>query len=84
METARLTPHTTLKWSANVEPDLLGYAVLYRRTDEPTWTHRRVVAKDQIEVTLEGISKDDWLFAVEAFDSGGNRSVPVYPAPSAR
>jgi hypothetical protein len=42
------------------------------------------VAKDQTEVTLEGLSKDDWLFAVEAFDERDHRSVPVYPQPQMR
>jgi hypothetical protein len=84
MEVTRLTPHTTLRWAKNAESDLAGYAVLMRRTHEPTWTARRVVAKDPTEVTLEGFSKDDWLFAVEAFDARGRRSVPVYPLPATR
>ncbi|MHC4839162.1 MAG: hypothetical protein ACYTF3_13450, partial [Planctomycetota bacterium] len=63
------------------EEDLAGYAVLMRRTHEPLWTERRVVGKVE-EVTLEGYSKDDWLFAVEAVDEDGRRSLPVYPAPT--
>ena len=84
METTKLTPHTTLRWAKSPEADLGGYAVLWRLTHEATWTHRRVVAKDQTEVTLEGLSKDDWLFGVEAFDAAGHRSVPVYPVPQLR
>jgi Peptidase family M28 len=84
MDVTKLTPHTTLRWAKSPEPDLAGYAVLWRLTHEPTWTHRRVVPKDQTEVTLEGLSKDDWLFAVEAFDERGHRSVPVYPVPQMR
>lgn len=79
---ARLTPHTELAWTANTEDDLAGYAVLYRRTHEPQWTHRAVVAKDKTSVVMKGLSKDDWLFAVEAFDTKGRRSVPIYPTPS--
>jgi hypothetical protein len=77
-----LTPHTELRWEANPEDDLAGYAVLYRRTHEPTWTHRRTLGKDATTVVMEGLSKDDWLFAVQAVDSMGRRSVPVYPTPS--
>jgi hypothetical protein len=84
MDISKLTPHTTLRWAGNAETDLAGYAVLFRRTHEPTWTARRVVAKEETEVTLEGFSKDDWLFAVEAFDEAGRRSVPVYPLPATR
>ena len=33
------------------------------------------------EITLENVSKDDWLFAVEAYDASGATSLPVYPQP---
>jgi hypothetical protein len=33
---------------------------------------------------MEALNKDDWLFAVEAFDTKGRRSLPVYPRPSSR
>jgi hypothetical protein len=79
-----LTPHSTLRWKANEEADLAGYAVLVRRTHEPTWTGRFVVEKGRTEIELKGYSKDDWLFAVEAFDAAGRRSPPVYPAPQMR
>lgn len=77
-----LTPHTTLRWRANREEDLGGYAVLVRHTHEPDWSERIVCAPDSTEITLEGYSKDDFLFAVEAFDTDGNRSLPIYPYPS--
>ncbi|HYC78495.1 MAG TPA: hypothetical protein VEI02_12785, partial [Planctomycetota bacterium] len=84
VDVTELTPHTRLRWAANVEPDLAGYAVLLRRTHEPTWTGRVVVPKERTEALLEGYSKDDWLFAVEAFDAAGRRSPPVYPVPQMR
>ncbi len=77
----KLSPHTRLTWTPSPEKDLAGYAVLRRRTHEPDWTHRQVVPVDQVEIILEGVSKDDWLFGVEAFDKAGNRSLPVYPEP---
>jgi hypothetical protein len=84
MDATKLTPHTTLRWAPNAEADLAGYAVLWRMTHEPTWTRRLAVPKGRTEVTLEGVSKDDWLFAVEAVDEHGHRSVPVYPTPAMR
>ena len=84
MDCRKLSPHTRLTWTPSPEKDLAGYAVLRRRTHEPDWTHRRVVPADQVEITLEGVSKDDWLFGVEAFDEAGNRSLPVYPEPRFR
>ncbi len=84
VDTRDLTPHTRLQWAA-AEPDhgVAGYAVLMRRTHEPTWTERRVLGLVN-EVTLEAISKDDWLFAVEAYDEAGHRSRAVYPTPRRR
>jgi hypothetical protein len=77
---SKLTPNTTLKWKANVEEDLGGYAVLVRHTNEKTWTERHDVGK-VTSATLEGYSKDDYLFAVESYDKLGHRSLPVYPTP---
>jgi hypothetical protein len=84
MDATKLTPDTTLRFAAGREADLAGHAVLFRRTDAPTWTHRRAVPKGETTVTLEGVSKDDWLFAVESVDEAGHRSVPVYPLPQMR
>lgn len=81
VDISSLTPHTTLRWKANPEKDLGGYAVLVRRTHEPDWTERMLVAKEDTSITLEGYSKDDYLFAVEAYDEAGNRSLAVYPFP---
>jgi hypothetical protein len=83
MDATKLTPHTTLRWAKSADPGV-GHAVLFRMTHEPTWTHRRVAPKGATEITLEGFSKDDWLFAVEAFGAEGHRSVPVYPVPQMR
>ena len=80
----RPAPHTVLRWKAVEAKDLAGYASLYRRTHEPFWTHRRALGKDQTSATMEALNKDDWLFAVEAFDTKGRRSLPVYPRPSSR
>jgi hypothetical protein len=82
--TAELTPHTELRWSKNPEADLKGYGIVYRRTHEPQWTHRVVVDSEQTSHVLVGVSKDDWLFGVEAIDQKGNRSLPVYPRPARR
>lgn len=79
-----LSPHTRLTWAPSTEKDLAGYAILRRETHEPDWTHRTVVAPEELEITLQGISKDDWLFGVEAFDEDGHRSLPVYPTPRFR
>ncbi len=77
--TRALTPHTTLRWSKGRESDLRGYNVLVRETTAPLF-ERRIPVGDATEVTLEGVSKDDHVFAIEAEDKDGHRSLAVYPA----
>ena len=76
MDTSKLTPHTRLSWAD--DPAAAGWRVRMRRTWEPTWTESRDVGRER-DVTLTGYSKDDWLFAVEAYGPEGHRSLPVYP-----
>ena len=84
LDVSELSPDTRLVWDPPQEGDPVdGYAVLLRRTHEPDWTERRLVGRVQ-EVLLEGVSKDDWLFAVEAVHADGWRSLPVYPRPVSR
>ena len=42
---------------------------------------RAIVVGAVRDYTLKGISKDDVLFAVEAYDALGRTSVMVYPVP---
>ncbi len=80
--TADLTPHTELRWTASAHA--AAHAVLLRRTHEPLWSERRAVPAGAEKMVLEGYSKDDWLFAVEAVGMSGARSLPVFPAPAQR
>jgi acetylornithine deacetylase/succinyl-diaminopimelate desuccinylase-like protein len=81
LDVSKLSPHSRLTWSPGGGQPPAGYAILLRRTHEPSWTERRVVG-GATDVTLENVSKDDWLFAVESFDVAGHRSLPVYPTPA--
>jgi acetylornithine deacetylase/succinyl-diaminopimelate desuccinylase-like protein len=86
MDTSKLSPHTRLHWNpalpgAEGSEGVAGHRVRLRRTSEPSWT-ASVDAGAASEITLENTSKDDWLFAVEAYDAQGNTSLPVYPQPS--
>ncbi len=84
VDATKLTPDSLLRWQqADAAAGVAGYAVLLRRTDEPNWSERRVAGAVG-ELLLEKISKDDWLFAVEAYDAAGHRSLPVYPTPKMR
>lgn len=77
---ARQAYDTSLTWKRGEEPDLAGYRVVWRTTEQPYWQRSRDVG-DASEVLLKGLSKDDLFFAVQAVDKDGNASLPVVPSP---
>ncbi|WP_426192725.1 M20/M25/M40 family metallo-hydrolase [Massilia sp. DWR3-1-1] len=77
--TARLSNQTDLSWTANAEPDLAGYRVVWRDTTAATWQHSQYVAK--VTAVSMPISKDNVLFGVQAIDVEGNVSPASYPVP---
>ena len=78
IDARELTDDTTLSWSANTEPDLAGYEIVWRDTTEPLWTHSRFVG-DVTTYTVEDITKDNFHFGVRAVDRAGNRSTVRFP-----
>lgn len=77
MLTKTLSYDTTLRWDA--VPGATGYEVVYRRTNEATWTGVRSAGNaTQVRVPF---SKDNMIFGVRAVDAQGHRSVAVYPQP---
>jgi len=78
--TKRLTNDTDLQWSANTEPDVAGYEIVWRETTSPVWTHARMVG-NVTTYTMIGMSKDNYFFGVRAVDRDGNRSPVTYPKP---
>jgi len=84
--TSSLSYDAALRWNANTEPDLAGYEVVWRETDENDWTH--VIPVGLPEPDANGVvrytaplSKDDFFFGVRAVDTHGNRSPVVFPRP---
>lgn len=77
METVRLENQTTLAWSANPEPDIAGYEIVWRETTAPFWQGAQFVG----DVTRASVplSKDDYVFSVRAVDNAGHRSLGSYP-----
>jgi hypothetical protein len=65
-------------WQANTEPNLAGYEIVYRDPTERTWSHTIKVG-NVTSFTIEGITKDNFLFGVRAVDRDGNRSVVTFP-----
>ena len=78
--TGRLTNDTELRWTANPEPDLAGYEILYRDTVAPYWTH--VIPVNRVTTyAVREMSKDNYFFGVRAVDREGHRSPVSYPRP---
>lgn len=57
-----------------------GYYVLVRETTAPQW-ERRLFVENATEITLEGISKDDYVFGVQSVDAAGHESRIILPTP---
>ncbi len=78
IDARELTDDTGLQWSANAEPDLAGYEIVWRDTTEPLWTHSRFVG-NVTSYTVEDTTKDNFHFGVRAVDRAGNRSTVRFP-----
>jgi hypothetical protein len=81
--TAKLGYDTELRWTANPEPDVVGYEIVWRDSTDPLWTHARRVG-NVTDATIAGLNKDDVQVAVRAIDADGNRSPAAYPIPAAQ
>jgi len=71
--TSGLGLETTIRWEANVEPDVAGYEVVWRETTSPTWDH--VVDAGNVTTHTIDLSKDNYFFGVRAYDKDGHRSL---------
>jgi hypothetical protein len=76
----QLVNDTTLRWRANDEPDLAGYRIVWREVGAPMWQYSRDVG-NVTRYTLQGISKDNFVFGVVALDRDGNASPAAFPRP---
>lgn len=74
MLTKSLETTATLRWDAPADGDVAGYEILLRDTSAPTWQHIIDVGM-ATEKTLP-VSKDNYFFAVRAYDRDGFRGVP--------
>jgi hypothetical protein len=80
VDTVQLENDTSLRWDANKEPDLAGYRIVWRETTAPFWQHQQLVG-NVTSFTVKGLSKDNYIFGVEAVSKNGNSSPAVYPKP---
>ena len=78
---AQLSYDTVLRWTANPEPDVAGYEVVWRDSTEPLWTRARKVG-NTTTATIPNLNKDDVQLGVRAIDRDGNRSPVAFPIPA--
>lgn len=77
LQTKDLENDSTLVWDPPA--GAVGYQVLWRSTTAPDWEHSQSVGKVS-KATLP-LSKDNVIFAVQAVDEAGHRSMPTVPSP---
>ena len=74
-----LVNDSTIKWHAPPDGRATSYEVLWRATSAPDWEHSQTIEK-ATKATIP-VSKDNVIFAVQALDEAGHRSLPVVPEP---
>ena len=79
IEVVKLENDTTLRWTANTEPDLAGYRIVWRPVGAQLWQDSRDTG-NVTRITLP-VSKDNYVFGVMALDKEGNASPASFPAP---
>ena len=79
--TSQLANDTGLRWQKNPEKDLAGYLVRYRATSSPVWENALFTSDTTLTIKM---SKDDFLFGVQAVDREGNAGLVTLPRPSGR
>jgi hypothetical protein len=77
LQTKELENTSTLTWEPS--PGASSYEVLWRATSAPDWEQARSVGN--VTHTTLPQSKDNVVFAVQAVDRAGHRSLPVVPLP---
>ena len=83
MENLVLDNNTTFRWTANSEPNVAGYRVVWRDTTAPFWQKFEDVG-NVTRTTIYGVSKDNVVFGLQAIDKDGNASVVTFPKPFRR
>jgi len=74
--TGAVTPDAKVSWSAQDDPERVGFEILWRETTDPRWKVYDFAALPG-ETVLKGVSTDNHFFAVRAVGKNGARSIAV-------
>lgn len=80
MQTTQLENDSVMTWTANAEKDLAGYRVLWRKSGSLVWEGSQWIG-NATQARMKGMSKDNFIFGIQAVNQRGFSSVPVYPLP---
>jgi hypothetical protein len=74
--TGAVTPDAKVSWSADDDPERVGFEILWRETTEARWQVYDF-ATSAGETVLHGVSTDNHFFAVRSVGKNGARSIAV-------
>jgi hypothetical protein len=81
LETKGLANDSTLVWESPADGRAVRYGVLWRATAAPGWEHSYTQDVANRRSAVMPVSKDNVIFAVQAVDEAGHRSLPIVPIP---
>jgi hypothetical protein len=79
LQTKNLENDSTLTWGPLSNARATAYEVLWRATAAPDWEHSQSFGN--VQRGTVPVSKDNVIFAVQAVDEAGHKSLPVVPSP---
>ncbi len=87
IDISRLEHDTTLRWDHDGTGNPAGFYICLRETTAPQWQRKSFVSTadavndDEYRYTVKGVSKDNFIFGIQAVGENGLHSVTVFPDP---
>lgn len=82
IDASELSNDTRLRWQpASGESKPSGYRVVWRRSEAARWEHAKDFGAEARDALIAGVSRDDWVFGVQALGADGHASLAVYAPP---
>ena len=76
-------PSVKFKWDINLENDIIGYKIYWRKTSSANWEFSKSIGIVN-EYTLENIIIDNYLFSIVSVNKNGFESVYEFPSDTFR
>ncbi len=79
IDASELSNDTRLRWQA--VNGAAGYRVVWRRSEAARWEFAKDFGAEARDALIAGVSRDDWVFGVQALGADGHASLAVYAPP---